>query len=358
MVSLLYIFSRHYSVLRNRALPAVIEQISENWFWPGPLRRRKTRRKVFNGCRDTFCAAVGLVVLFLLCSNSAAPPSPVADKWFAASPQSRLEPAADKQAGSTQLMHQQPAHQLQLGTFLAIYDEDVSATSPMLSFAESCILQMCKIVKQQSQPNAAAITPTAADLATPGGIIPGPPTRLTASAARMPEPSRALMLVPRLPVCPAVFPSSALIVKPQHTLTIYPHRPMLKFLSQASAHMEDWYSIIAPAAADIAVVPSLPDLACNDTLMCCMVDSLAQPKLTLITAHAPRTFAASSSGPSHTAAGSPYAHFLPDLRSWSWLQTLIIGAFMFSLGFIIPGTCFLRYLYGELLHLCECAAAC
>ena len=75
VVSLLYILSRHYSVLRNRALPAVIEDFSKNWVCPGPLRHRKTRRKVFNGCRDTFCAVVGLVVLFLLCYNSAAPPS-------------------------------------------------------------------------------------------------------------------------------------------------------------------------------------------------------------------------------------------------------------------------------------------
>ena len=34
---------------------------------------------------------------------------------------------------------------------------------------------------------------------------------------------------------------------------------MLKLLGQASAHMEDWCSHTAPAAADIAVSPSLPD---------------------------------------------------------------------------------------------------
>ena len=40
---LVFILSRHHSVLWNRALPALTEFISDHWIWPGPLRRRRTR---------------------------------------------------------------------------------------------------------------------------------------------------------------------------------------------------------------------------------------------------------------------------------------------------------------------------
>ena len=229
----------------------------------------------------------------------------------------------------------------------------------MLSFAESCTPWMREVSKQphqQFQPNAMANTPTAPVFVTPGGIALGPTGRLTASActtARMPAPSRALMLLPSLPVCPAAFATSVLIVEAQHTLTVHPRGPMLKFLGQASARMQYWYCNTIPAAADIAVAPSLSDLVCNETLMCCMVDSFSQPQLMMSTAHAPRTFAAWSPPPRRAATGSPYADILPDLRSWSWLQTLIMGAFMFSLGFIIPGTFLSRYRCFVVNH-CTC----
>ena len=214
MVSLLYILSRHYSVLRNRALPAVIEQISENWFWPGPLRRRKTRRKVFKGCRDTLCAVVGLVVLFLLCSNSAAPPSPLADKWFPISHRLHLETIADKQAASKHLAHQQSSTHLQLDTCLATH-------CSYLFDAELC-RQLPLADAQSHQADPSAVTAKHCCFHTYSnslvnswldGTRPNNPTASISSTACMPAPSWALMLVPNLPVCPAVFPSSVLIVR-------------------------------------------------------------------------------------------------------------------------------------------------
>ena len=288
------------------------------------------------------CIICGLVAFCLLMTNSAAPPSPVADKWFATPPRSHLQTAADKQAASTHLAHQQSP--LQMGTYLATNTYD---TCPVLTFAERCIPWMRKVSKQnlkQSQPNATAVTPAAPVLLTPAGIAPGPRVHLTASSAgttaRMPAPSRALVLVPRLPVCPAVFSSSVLIAEAQHTLTVHPVRPVLNFLGQASACMTKRCSMTTPAAADNAVTPSLPDLACNDTLMCCLVGSLTQPPSAITIPRAASVSAALGNLPKHSAAGSPYTAFLPDLRSLSWLQTLFMAAFMFSLGFVMPGMCF------------------
>ena len=363
VVALLYILSRHYSVLWNRVLPAVTDHCSEKWVWPGPLRRGKTRRQVFKGCRDMLCIIFGLVALFLLLTNSAAPPSPLADKWFAASPRLRLETAADKQAASTHLVHQRSLPHLQLDPYLPTHTDDSPATCPTLSFAESCCSWMPKLVKQtpqHSQPNAVGLTPIATVLSTSAGMALEPTTRLTASSApttaHMPAQSRALVWVPRLPVCPAVFPSSVLIVEAQHTHTVHPVRPVPNFFAQASAHMENWSSMTTPAAADDAVTPSLPDLGCNGTLMCCLIGSLTQPLSTTTVAHATSASAALSELLKHAAAGSPYADFLPDLHSWSWLQTLMFGNFMFSLGFIIPGMCFL--MCSKVLHLCGAAVAC
>ena len=286
------------------------------------------------------CGVLGLVVLFLLLTNSATRPNPMADKWFSESPQSRPESAAGKQAGSQHLVHQKSAPYLQLDTYLAADAKHYAATCLLPSFAESCLSSMHKQTLQQSQPSVVAITPTATALSSPGGIAQGPTSRLTATTcttAHMPAQSRALVLVPKLPVCSVVFSGSVLIVEAQHTLTIDPTRPMLKLLGQASAHMEDWCSRTAPAAGNIAVAPSLPDLACNDTLMCCLVGSLTQSQSAITTARATSAFAALRDLLKHAAT---HSDFLPDLRSWSWVQTLLLGAFMFSLGFVIPGTWF------------------
>ena len=95
---LVFILSRHHSVLWNRALPALTEFISDHWIWPGPLRRRHTRRRFFKGCRDVLGAVLGLTVLVLLLTNSAAKPDPLADKWFStSSPSSHLTRAMSKQ---------------------------------------------------------------------------------------------------------------------------------------------------------------------------------------------------------------------------------------------------------------------
>ena len=357
VVLVLYILSRHYSVLWNRALPAVTDFFIENWIWPGPLRRRKTRKLVFKGCRDMICVIFGLAALLLLLTNAAAPPSPVADKWFAATPKSHWETAADKQAGSTPLVQQPSSPHLQLGTHMALNTDDAPKACPKVSFADSCIPWLRNVSKQsvqQSQPNAAAIKDATIKASTLQDKASGPSvTRPTASAhttAMMPALSRSLMLVPGLPICRTIYPPYVLAVEAQHTLVVQPFLPMFKSLGQASAHREDLSSMTTPAAADIAVAPSLPDLACNDTWMCCMVDSLTQPQLTTTTVHPPRTFAALSDPPTHVAASSPYTHLLPNLRSWSWLQILLIAVSMLSLGFIIPGMCFPKY---RVLNQCE-----
>ena len=194
--------------LLNRALPAIAEYINETWVWPGPLRQRNTSRKVFKCCKDMLCGVLGLVVLFLLLTNSATQPNPMADKWCSESPQSRPESAAGKQAGPIHLVHQPSAPYLQLDNYLAADIEHTAATCLPPSFAQSCLSWTHKQTLQQSQPSDVAITPTATALSGPGGIAQGPTSRLTATActtAHTPAPSWALMLVLKLPVCSAVF---------------------------------------------------------------------------------------------------------------------------------------------------------
>ena len=348
VVCLLYIFARHHCVLWNRALPAMIEYLSKNRVWPGPLRHRQTRRKVFKGCRDTLCITFGLVALFLLLTNSAAPPSPLADKWFAASPKSHWETAADKQAAPRPLVHQHSLPYLQPNRYMATDANDASTVCPTLSFADSCIPWMRNVsnqTPQQSQPNAAATKHAAPVVSTSQGIASRPavtsqPAASAHTTAVVPALSRSLMLVPGLPMCQTTFPLYVLAVEAQHTLVVHPYLPMFKSLSPASAHRGDSSSMSTPAAADLAMAPVLPDLSCNATIMCCMVNSLTQPQLIMTTTHIPRTFAASSDFPRHAAAGSLHAHLLPYLRSWSWLQTLLMATVMFLLGSIIPGTCY------------------
>ena len=170
----------------------------------------------------------------------------------------------------------------------------------------------------------------------------------------MPAPSRGLVLVPRLPVCLAAFPTQAWTFQAQHTLTVHPTFPILfNPLGQASAHMQDPCSIATPATVDTPVARTVSGVGCNGTFMCCMLGSLSQPQLPTATAHAASTFAAVSHPLKQIASGSLHADFWPDLRSWSWVQTLLFGSFMFSLGITIPG---MHFLSGDALHLWEAVA--
>ena len=184
----------------------------------------------------------------------------------------------------------------------------------------------------------------------------------------MRAPSRALVLVPSLPVCPAVFLSHVLLLNAQHTLTVCPFEPMFKHSSLTLtvrpfepmfklkgltlAHTEDWCSTTTPAAAaDVAVAPPTSDLGCNSSMMCCLSGSLTQPQPASTTAYSASAFAAFSNLLRH-AQVSAYTGLLPELRTLSWPHTLLLGNFMFLLGILVPGMFF--PLRSAAFHLFQC----
>lgn len=349
IVFLLYILARRYFVLWKRALAAVIEHINDSWVWPRPLRRRRTRRRPFKACRDVFAAMLGLAVLYLLLTNSASQPNPVADKWYTKSAQAEpAKTATEKQSGS---VNQRSALQQQWESYLASYDEGIPATSLLPAFAKSSTLWTGQVSDHVlSQPNAATTTHAAIIFPMLQDQAPRPavtirPTALGLATALMRAPSRALVLAPRLPVCPAVFSSHVLFVKAQHTLTVRPfqpmYQPMFKLSGLIVAHTEDWCSTTTPAAAaNVAVAPPTSDLGCNSSMMCCLCGSLTQPQPASSTAYSASAFAAFSNFLRH-APDSAYTDFLPELRSLSWPHTLLLGTFLYLLGIVVPGMFFL-----------------
>ena len=83
MVCLLYIITKHRTILWCRALPALSTFLQEHMWWPQPLRRRSTRRRFFQQLRHALWTIADLVLVSLLISNSLTQPSIVADKWYA-----------------------------------------------------------------------------------------------------------------------------------------------------------------------------------------------------------------------------------------------------------------------------------
>ena len=305
--------------------------IFDHFYWPGPLRKRATRRKL----KDVICAILALVAACLVLSNSAVKPSPIADKWFPVP--SSLQRGTQKPTVSPSL--QQPAATLQLQ-----------------SFAEEPSLQLRGTEIQE--PDATAVTSDPRDMsaqktlstAEPVAAFPLP-HRPSAhcSVAIIVATSRSLMLLPSSLGCPAVLSSWALNTEIQHTLLVKPVLPSLlvyHHTSKQAAHVDSSIDPMPAAAAHLGGVlpPVYADWLCNASCECCLTDSpsssTAAPaaRHSIVVEHAAQTIAA----------------ILPDLRSWSWFQTLLFGSFIFSLGAIVPGNFTFPYSYKSMAYVYWC----
>ena len=187
------------------AVSQLISTIHDKFYWPGPLRRHATRRKV----KDAICAMLALVVACLVLSNTAVKPNSIADKYF---PVPSVHPSLQRttQKPTVFSSSQQPAATLQLK-----------------SFAEEPSLQMRGTEIQQ--PDATAIMSDPRDMSAEKTVFTAEPVAAFSqrpsahcSVAIMVAQSRSLMLLPSSMVCPAVLPAQALIAETQQTLHVMP----------------------------------------------------------------------------------------------------------------------------------------
>lgn len=176
----IYIVWRHHRVIRHQGLPKLWEFLSDHMYWPGPLRRRSTRKLVFKRCEEAACAVVAVVVLMLLLSNAAAPPSLTGDKWFSmTNVQPRVQRPSTQHSSSVALSQQ---------------------------LAQACSKQLVHADDAQQ--------PSVPQQATPTSL----------ASAIMKAPSRSLMLLPHAAVCAAVPKQTqhVLLVEHQQTLVLRP----------------------------------------------------------------------------------------------------------------------------------------
>ncbi|KAL3136829.1 hypothetical protein ABBQ38_005541 [Trebouxia sp. C0009 RCD-2024] len=336
MLSVSYIIWHHHHVLRHRGLPKLWGLLADKFFWPGPLRRRATRKLVFRQCWQAACVILALGSLVLLLTNSAAPPSLTGDKWFSTTNVQPQVHRADRQHSS----HIPSGLQLTHGSKQLVQGDD-------------------------------ALQPGALPQTTPA----------SSASAVMKAPSRALMLVPSAPVCPAAA-KRVLLVEHQRTLVLHPVilPPLLLTLAAADivhhacppftskSTIADHTSITtdhhrASMIADSAIPPllgfakgpsaplvadvvrehvNLPPRLCNSSSMCCLVSNLGRPVTPTASPITPAvspiiTKAPGSQSSQHAAPGSAHADTWLQLYGWSWSHTLLMGAIMFALGIIVPG---------------------
>lgn len=313
----MYILVNHGAVLWYKVLPIVVSHVQETNFWPWPLRRRSFRRRLYRKYGDAMWAILAFLVFVLMLSNSATKPSTTADKWFAKiSAQLPVHRTATKQSDAnvrpSNNHFSSPPLQLQASLDTATSD----ATLGRQSAAEDCSRQANvanTASPQQMQPlgPAAKLTTT-----TTPDVVPG------AGTALMKAQSRAVMLLPVWPTCPANHMVSRTVVDPSHMLIVRPFR-VPAMLSVLPAHtVAQW--LTQPLAATALVSSS-------DAAM----EKVFHDSPLLGTTRSP--------------------NFL-ELKSWTPLRKLLLAAFMFSLGIVYPGmsalTCW------QALQLCDNTLAC
>ena len=311
----MYVLLRHCGAVFNIGLQ-LLRTIRNTFYWPGPLWRRATRRKI----KDAICAILALVAACLMLSNSASKPTPIADKWF---------PVPSVHT-STQRGTQAPTESSPL--------QQLAATLQPKSLAEEPSLQLHGAEVQQTDAMAVTSAPTDTPAQAPIPVAEPVtaillPTKQSAHAsmAIMVAQSRSLMLLPSSLVCPAMLPDLILIAETQQTLLVQPFLPGLlgyHHTSKEAAHSGGLLDTMPAAAAHVGGVapPVHADRLCHGTCECCLMDSTSvstapAARHSVVVEHVAPTIAA----------------VLPDLRSWAWFQTLLCGGFMFSLGAVIPG---------------------
>ncbi|KAL3136826.1 hypothetical protein ABBQ38_005538 [Trebouxia sp. C0009 RCD-2024] len=338
LFSVFYIIWRHHRVIRHQGVPKLWGLLTDNLSWPGPLRRRATRTRVFRQCREAACGCLVFAVFILLLQNSAAPPSLTSDQWFSTT---NVQPQVHR-AGRQHSSHVPSDLQLPQG-------------SKQLVVGDSDDAQQLSVLQ--------VIAPASSNSAITKAL------------------SRALMLVPSAPVCPAAA-KRVLLVEQQQTLVLHPVILPPLLLSLATADII--HHACPPSASKLVIADhtpfttdhqrtsmiadsmALPLLGvskvrnapvavgvvkghvnmlprpCNSTCMCCLVVNLSQPVTPAVSPITPAalpitTKASGSHAYQQAAPGSAHVDTGLQLQKWSWLHTLLMGTTMSALGIIVSG---------------------